>query len=113
VTPSEYSLRWKKLPDRWIQEAEEGENRLMAVWRGRHWIVIKNFWKSSLLHWNFPTILGKFKTSREAKQFCEEHYAAEKGVESENNLREHQKGDEGRQAAEAGDCHRSKRGRKV
>ena len=89
-----------------------GENRLMAVWRGRHWIVVKNYWKPSLLRWDFPIILGKFKTSREAKKFCEEYYAFEKRVESENHFQQHQKGDEGGKASEAGDRNCAQRGRK-
>lgn len=111
--PSESSIVWKKQDDRWVQVSFPGENRLMAVWRGRHWVVVKNYWKPSLLRWDFPIILGKFKTSREAKKFCEEYRAAEKRVESENHLLEHPHGDEKGIPAKAGGRHRPERRGKV
>ena len=111
--PSESLIVWKKQDDRWVQVSLPGENRLMAVWRGRHWIVVKNYWKPSLLRWDFPIILGKFKTSREAKKFCEEYHAAEKRVESENHLLEHPRGDEKGIPAKAGGRHRPERRGKV
>jgi hypothetical protein len=96
-----------------VQVCLPGENRLMAVWRGKHWVVVKNYWKPSLLRWDFPIILGKFKTSREAKNFCEEYYAAEKRVESENRLQQHPHGDEKGIPPEAGGGDCAKRRRKV
>ena len=85
----------------------------MAVWRGRHWVVVRNFWKPSVLQWDFPVILGKWKTAREAKQFCEEHYAAEERLKPENHLLEHSNGDEKGIPAKAGGRHRPKRRGKV
>jgi hypothetical protein len=91
-------MTWKKERDRWTQVVEPGQHRLMAVWRGKNWV---------------PVILGKWKTAREAKQFCEEFYAAEEGLKPENNLQEHQNGDEKGLSAKTSRRHRVKRGREV
>lgn len=107
------AMTWKKERDRWTQIVEPGQHRLMAVWRGKNWVVIRNFWKPSVLQWDFPVILGKWKTAREAKQFCEEFYAAEEGLKPENNLQEHQNGDEKGLSAKTSRRHRVKRGREV
>ena len=104
---------WKKERDRWTQIVRPGQHRLMAVWRGKHWIVVRNFWKPSVLQWDFPVILGKWKTAKEAKQFCEEYHAAEEGLKPEDNLKEHPHGDGQGLPPKTGGSHCSQRRRKV
>lgn len=85
------TTKWIKKTDRWAYPFASGKGHYQVMWKGQHWVASTKEYGKNAIGIRWPTVLGKFSTSTEAKKACEEHSnAVEEGFKPENYQQEHQ-----------------------